>query len=136
MIGDNMEENKVTKVVTTLNTGAAKPIAVSKETATQLAQEQSKSLEEQHEEKVRQLKIKMGEVSTESPLVNNEVKKVEINRNELPIETQAAVEELYGPKVMYKVVENKTNWKLVAILILVLLVIGIVLYLELSYFKV
>ena len=126
-----MEQEQVTKVVTTLTTGAAKPIVVSKTDAAKIAQDQSKQLEEQHEEKVRMLKVKVGEVTTEQPVVN-QVQQPNIKKEDLPIETQAIVEELYAPKVMYHVVEQKTNWKLVAILVLALLVICIVFVIELS----
>lgn len=133
-----MEENKVTKVVTTLNTGKATPIVVSKTDAAALAQAQSVALEEQHQEKVRQLKIKVGDVTTEQPVINkqpDENNKPKINKESLPIETQAAVEELYAPKTMYKLVPQKTNWKLVAILSLILLVIIFIILIELSIFK-
>ena len=68
-----MEENKVTKVVTTLTAGSAKPIMVRKADAQSLANAQSQALEEKHEEQVRMLKIKEGEVTTEQPVIKTEI---------------------------------------------------------------
>ena len=128
-----MDDKNVVKVITTLNSGAAKPIAVTRAEAQNLAQQQSVQLEEKHQEQVRQLMIKEGEVTTEQPVVNNPQPK--INKDVLSIETQAAVEDLYSEKVMYKIVEQKTNWKLVIIMLLVLAIIGIVIIAELSIFQ-
>ena len=136
-----MEENKVTKVVTTLTAGSAKPIMVRKADAQSLANAQSQALEEKHEEQVRMLKIKEGEVTTEQPVINQQVvaptlqTQATLKKDQLPIETQAAVEQLYAPKDVYKLVPQKTNWKLAGLLFIALIVIAIILYVELSFLK-
>ena len=108
-----MEENSVKKVVTTLDSGVAAPIPVSKETAASLAKEQDNELIKKREEQLKQME---------------EEQKV---KQELPPENQAMVEQFYQVNDLVKIVEKKNDPKLIAIMCLILLVIIIVIIIEL-----
>ena len=109
-----MEDNKVTKVVTTLDSGIASPIPINKSDATTIAQEQEQSLIKQREEQLKKLEI-------------NEEQKV----HEPSQENQAMVEQFYQVNDLVKVVEKKNDPKLMAIMCLILLVIIIIIIIEL-----
>lgn len=109
-----MEENKVTKVVTTLDSGLASPIPINKSEATNIAEEQEKALIKQREEQLKELENK------EEPL-----------KQELPPENKLMVEQFYQVNDLVKIVEKKNDPKLIAVMLLILLIIIIIIIIEL-----